>query len=332
MIEESPGPETSIELVNNDIIENLDVIRVELSLEEDIPQEVIEKDNRVEKTSRFFCETCGKQFSKATYAAKHCKNEQKTWTCPNCGKQLAHITNRARHIQLCEKAMKHKVSKVMEMLKCNRCENTFSSKNNLKRHMEEVHKHVTIKIHTCPEIECQYMTDHGAQLKKHITLFHPKTKEKFLCNDCPYNCYSESGMKKHVNAVHNIANRTCNVCQQIFSSQTMMKAHVFNTHKKSMKAQNTPLDMTTTSVVVVSRKLGQHAQHSVLAQGQSASSGENYGANSLGLVSSESVNSERSSPGFGSGGKSSSGDSGGKGFCGDSGGKSYCGDSEGNSI
>ena len=306
MIEESPGPETSIELVNNDIIENLDVIRVELSLEEDIPQEVIEKDNRVEKTSRFFCETCGKQFSKATYAAKHCKNEQKTWTCPNCGKQLAHITNRARHIQLCEKAMKHKVSKVMEMLKCNICENTFTSKNNLKRHMEEVHKHVTNKIHTCPEIDCQYMTDHGAQLMKHITLFHPKTKQKLLCNDCPYNCYSESGMKKHVNAVHNIANRTCNICQQTFSSQTMMKVHVSTTHKKSTKPQNTPLDMTTTSVVVVSRTLGQHAQHSIVAGGQRAGSGVDYGDNSLGLVS-----IERSSSGVGSGDMSSCGDSGG---------------------
>ena len=188
-LEESQGSETSIEVVINANIENLDVIEEELSSEEDIhiSQDEIEKDNMMERKTRFLCETCGKQFSKAAYAAKHCKNEQKTWNCPNCGQQLAHVTNRARHIQLCEKAMKHKVFRVTEMLKCNRCENTFSSKNNLKRHMEEVHKHVTIKIHTCPEIECQYMTDHGAQLMKHITVFHPKTKQKLLCNDCPYN-------------------------------------------------------------------------------------------------------------------------------------------------
>ena len=190
------------------------------------------------------------------------------------------------------KALTSKISQVNHLFKCNECDNEFTSKHTLKRHSKEQHEHDIVGMHSCPENECKYTTDHEAQLKKHITLYHSKG-ENILCDHCPFTCYSESGMKKHFGSVHDVANKTCHVCKQIFSSKAKMKVHVFNAHKKGKEAENIQLEIQPTSMFVVKRMLGQHAQYSVLGAGSGDMSSVDKGSGDMSSVDKGSVDDDR---------------------------------------
>ena len=218
------------------------------------------------ETIVYKCKTCGKKFEKAAFALRHCRNKEQPWSCPKCGQLLAHTKNKARHIKACAKI---KIKEASVSFKCEECNKIFTILHSFKRHKEEVHQLVTPKIHSCQENECNYTTNFEAQLKKHKTLYHSDKEERgTICNECDFVTYSVSGMKKHNNSVHNIAPRTCNLCREIFSSVTKMKTHLFMAHKKTSNSETPPVMK---SVVVVSRKLGQHAQHRSVVGEQSGS-------------------------------------------------------------
>ena len=247
MISEQIDPEENMSAEQNE--ENPVVIEID-------PSVLIEEGGDSERPT-YACITCGRRFLKAGYALKHCKIAVKSWRCPRCGKEIAQTTNRARHSKVCMKPSR-KNSANVQSFRCVECEKDFATKSTLKRHAREVHMHQTAGIHLCPEVECDYKTDYISQLKRHKTLVHINV-DQIECDHCPFFCYSESGLKNHFEVVHNVGNRTCQFCKQVFSSKTKMKVHAFQTHKNG----NIQHSVNGPPVIVVKRHLGHHAQYSL---------------------------------------------------------------------
>ena len=93
--------------------------------------------------------------------------------------------------------------------KCQQCNKTFKTRNNLKNHIEEKH---TNKCNACDKI---FKT--SCDLENHIEAKH----EEKTCTYCDTICTGEKELVNHMKECIDIgvANKSCTKCQQLFTNQ-----------------------------------------------------------------------------------------------------------------
>ena len=91
---------------------------------------------------------------------------------------------------------------------CDDCEVICSTKNKLKVHNHDKHgvgKNTEDNSFRMCSIEgCDFKHLKESFLKAHMTRFHA-SKELNQCKICPFNCFSPSGMYKHLRTVHTVS-------------------------------------------------------------------------------------------------------------------------------
>ena len=99
--------------------------------------------------------------------------------------------------------------------KCQNCNKTYKTNNDVKRHIEEKH---TNKCNACDKI---FKT--GRDLENHIEAKH----EEKTCTYCDTLCTGEQELANHMKECIDlgVANKTCTKCQQIFTNQGL-KRHI----------------------------------------------------------------------------------------------------------
>ena len=80
---------------------------------------------------------------------------------------------------------------------CKTCQKSYSSRQNLKNHINEVH--FKIKNHKCNE--CGKPFSQNKSLKRHMELVHEKQK-KFKCEHCMKAFSQKGNMKRHITRFH----------------------------------------------------------------------------------------------------------------------------------
>ena len=80
---------------------------------------------------------------------------------------------------------------------CNHCEKSYSSFQNLKRHIKYVHEGV--KDHVC--IQCKKSFSDAANLKRHVKTVHEGQKDH-KCETCGKEFGELSKLKRHTKTVH----------------------------------------------------------------------------------------------------------------------------------
>ena len=150
--------------------------------------------------------------------------------------------NMKRHKGLCEagKSVRPKVS-----IKCSTCDKVLSSRQRLASHMEKVHKlvqeeHVTpsLKLSRCTK--CDFSHKKVSVVKVHMSKFHP-TGIRIQCEKCTFQCYSDSGMNKHYEKVHQILKSRKEVIQSEKSnstSDTTIDTNVISSSSPTVPAWN----------------------------------------------------------------------------------------------
>ena len=157
------------------------------------------------------------------------KNTAMQWQCPICGETIAHKKNKSRHVKACNKR-----ENMPKTFKCEKCESDFPNKQNLRRHLVEVHKVVIDGKYKCSAENCEYSTDFEGQFKKHMTMFHfTGPKIEYFCDLCDYKAQSESGLKKHKQKAHNFTSQKCILCNIVFMSKKLYRIHMFKNHKEN---------------------------------------------------------------------------------------------------
>ena len=86
-------------------------------------------------------------------------------------------------------------------------------------------------------------------MTRHTTLSH--TRKDVKCQVCGHMLSSVSGLRKHMIAIHGLE---CDICGKLFKEDDMLKSHKELYHKSLPSSE-------TSSQVVISRKIGEHATY-----------------------------------------------------------------------
>ena len=136
--------------------------------------------------------------------------------CDICDKSFSSKSNLKHHIDTIHLKLKS--------YKCEECGKTFNQKGNLEYHVKTVH--LKIKPYKCEE--CCKTFGSKQDLKRHIDAVHLKIKP-FKCDECGISFATEGNLKTHINQVHHPYK--CKYCEELFDDQDSLYGHVSLVHK-----------------------------------------------------------------------------------------------------
>ena len=185
-----------------------------------------------------FCSHCCLKFDSEVWYDLHLQlvhgNENKTEPLEN--KVECMSKEKVFPIDLSTKStITHKVEKCF---KCNICISSFTSKQNLKKHIS-IHKGENpFKCNICNE---QFATER--RLSIHTFSFHNdgENEKSYTCNYCDSKFPQNRNLKRHINIVHKgIKQYKCNICENSFSVKQHLIVHLSSIHdiKNPFKCKN----------------------------------------------------------------------------------------------
>ena len=202
------------------------------------------------------CHLCKKSYKTRGYLLKHIsyihKNSQKNkWKCETCGKFFAqygslsihrrmHIGKKIACIECDQKFLhKHHLKTHMERLhlsqgksfECQKCEKTFKTNVDLKKHQIE---HSYLKPFKCPK--CEHRSKYRNNMASHITKHNEVDKKSFQCQLCIKTFKSSKHLTKHTICHFDGKPFACLKCEYTTKYERALKKHMKTfKHEKNSK-------------------------------------------------------------------------------------------------
>ena len=107
---------------------------------------------------------------------------------------------------------------------CKICNQSLTTKGNLKRHEKTVHLEFK---YNCAH--CNYSVTSERTLREHVTVNHQGHSSIFTCNRCEYETVRKYNLKRHNESRHDEIKYACNLC-----SYKAMHRHSVKKHKESV--------------------------------------------------------------------------------------------------
>ncbi|XP_035713718.1 zinc finger protein 888-like [Folsomia candida] len=148
------------------------------------------------------------------------------------------LKSNARHCEICGKMLKNPVTLAAHVshmhtnrirLSCNICNDTFSNRGHLQRHMDTVHPTKEQPRFPCGFPGCEKSFNRKDGVSKHVKSTHMQKvgRETFKCQLCPQTRTSRERLQNHIRRVHeNQRNYPCTFCDKRFSNSYHLKRHV----------------------------------------------------------------------------------------------------------
>ena len=137
------------------------------------------------------CKYSCKTFTDLNRHIQRIHTEETVTTCTHCGKRTKDIK---RHLKI-NKCDRPKEERVVALIKCDRCDKTFSSKEHIKRHIKRIHDKI-LDIHCS---QCDYKTYSNFNMRIHVTRVH---EGKQLKQNCPYCQQTVISLDWHIKMYH----------------------------------------------------------------------------------------------------------------------------------
>lgn len=122
--------------------------------------------------------------------------------------------------------------------KCSLCDKAYSSVKNLERHRSE--KHGNNVFHQCQF--CPYKASWPSGLKRHVQLIHEKEScPTHQCSDCNFSTKYKQSLKEHIQSFHlnqDSCSKECLECNRTFISKRGYTQHMKAYHVKGYTRKN----------------------------------------------------------------------------------------------
>ena len=191
--------------------------------------------NNLEGPKLFNCSRCHASFQNKHDLKLHnfsVHEGEKLFRGPICGNSFdnnAHLKNRIAIV----------ADKVLKPFKCTICEDGFTLREKLKRHIVEVHE--GLKPFKCSLCE-QVSFARKETLKQHFVTVHKvhnvtdlipvnNKKKKYKCSDCDESFTMNYNLNQHIRSAHNGRKEFwCSFCEEKFTMKQLLKRHYAKVH------------------------------------------------------------------------------------------------------
>ncbi|XP_068622327.1 myoneurin-like isoform X3 [Battus philenor] len=189
----------------------------------DISEDEILKPDKQERTKKYACSVCSKQFTYYGSLEVHLltHNGQNNFQCFICSEKFAKDKELTKHITL-----NHSENGTFP---CNMCPKTFKIARLLKNHLES---HFDKKKYKCSYCEKKFQRRRG--LKDHM-IRHTKEK-KYTCDVCHKSFGHNQTLKSHILTHTGEKPFVCDVCGRRFAQRTHLKRHIILVHTEPLRA------------------------------------------------------------------------------------------------
>ncbi|XP_038220966.1 zinc finger and SCAN domain-containing protein 2-like [Zerene cesonia] len=171
-------------------------------------------------TSAILCEVCGQHFKDGNLLRLHMKSvhENSGLLCQECGDKFE-----TRYKLKSHQKYEHDMDK---KYKCLVCTQIFRSHYKRSRHMATEHKNrEEIKCLHCPKTFV-----FRSMMMTHLRDTHLKVRNH-ICSVCGWKAFNSNRLKNHMYKHSGEKNFKCDVCEKLFTTRKIMRAHFARMHK-----------------------------------------------------------------------------------------------------
>jgi len=166
------------------------------------------------------------------------KTVEATFGCTISFNQLFGVKSEVEEVEEEFSEIKDLQLKTGGAFKCSLCDKSYSSLKNLERHRSE--KHGNNVYHQCQF--CPYKASWPSGLKRHVQLIHEKEScPTHQCSDCSFSTKYKQSLKEHIQSFHlnqDSCNKECLECNRTFISKRGYTQHMKAYHVKGYKRKN----------------------------------------------------------------------------------------------
>ncbi len=172
------------------------------------------------------CDHCNLMFKFEHSLNDHIKSfhdELKVFKCEICNREFSRWFNLQRHtVRNHKDSLVHLRKEVVEKSECQICQQTFTTTESARRHMNLVHNK-DAKRFVCDQCGKSFALNQG--LRRHVASLHSKVKD-YKCHLCPASFSRSDKLKIHIDGVHKgLKPFQCEICGEEFAVKAGLKSH-----------------------------------------------------------------------------------------------------------